>query len=278
MKARTLLTIFFLALAAACAQTQTPSGSGAGAGAGGSNGTLGGTIVAETVVLSNGIQFAQGVKGVPMSADVITEFNQVLTDGNRIHRETHGKIYRDAEGRTRSETEEEPLAPGAEIRRQILINDPVQGVTIILNPMNKTGLLRHFSPLPQHPPAVPEAPKPPASDADSGKATPGTRPLPTTSKPEELGTMQIEGFTATGTRRTHTLAAGAIGNERPIVSVSESWFSPELKTTLLWKQDNPQSGQRISKVVNIQTAAPDPLLFQAPADYTVKEPPARQSR
>ena len=47
----------------------------------------------------------QGIKGVPYSADVITETTRVLADGNRIHQEMHGKQFRDSEGRTRTETE-----------------------------------------------------------------------------------------------------------------------------------------------------------------------------
>jgi hypothetical protein len=43
-----------------------------------------------------------GVQGAPFSAEVIDESEQFLADGNRIHRETHGRIFRDSQGRTRT--------------------------------------------------------------------------------------------------------------------------------------------------------------------------------
>jgi hypothetical protein len=90
-------------------------------------------------------------------------------------------------------------------------------------------------------------------------------------RPEDLGTMEMEGFTVKGTKYTRTIPAGMIGNEQPITSVSETWMSPVLHTVLLQKHDDPQSGQRVMKLLNIQTTEPDPSLFQVPPDYTVKD-------
>jgi hypothetical protein len=69
------------------------------------------------------------VKGIPYSADEITEVNQVLGDGTRIHRETKVSVYRDSEGRTRRETPD-----------NITISDPVAGTTYMVNP--KTNAVR----------------------------------------------------------------------------------------------------------------------------------------
>jgi hypothetical protein len=44
------------------------------------------------------------VKGAPYSADVVTENNQALPDGNAITRKTQGAVYRDGEGRSRQES------------------------------------------------------------------------------------------------------------------------------------------------------------------------------
>jgi hypothetical protein len=54
------------------------------------------------------------VKNAPYSGEEVSETNQVLADGTRIHRETWAMVYRDSEGRTRRETPE-----------SIIINDPV---------------------------------------------------------------------------------------------------------------------------------------------------------
>ena len=41
-----------------------------------------------------------------------------------------------------------------------------------------------------------------------------------------LGTKNIEGVSATGTRTTRTINAGTMGNDRPIVSISDTWVFP----------------------------------------------------
>jgi hypothetical protein len=70
----------------------------------------------------------RSIKGAPYSGEEVNETNHVLADGTRIHRETHTKVYRDSEGRTRRETPE-----------NITITDPVAGTTYILNPKTMTG-------------------------------------------------------------------------------------------------------------------------------------------
>jgi hypothetical protein len=90
---------------------------------------------------------------------------------------------------------------------------------------------------------------------------------------EDLGTMVIEGYTVTGTRYTNTIPAGVMGNDQPMTTTNERWFSQDLKMELLNKSESPESGKRVHRLVNIRLGDPDPLLFQVPADYTVKETP-----
>jgi hypothetical protein len=88
---------------------------------------------------------------------------------------------------------------------------------------------------------------------------------------EQLGTQTIEGVAAEGTRVTFTIAAGKIGNERPIVTVNEQWYSQELQTIVLSKNSDPRMGETTYRLTNIDRSEPDPSLFQVPADYTVEE-------
>lgn len=88
---------------------------------------------------------------------------------------------------------------------------------------------------------------------------------------ESLGIQVIEGVQAEGTRITITIPAGEIGNERPIVTVNERWYSPELQTVVMTKNSDPRSGETTFRLTNINRNEPDPSLFQVPADYTVKE-------
>jgi len=91
------------------------------------------------------------------------------------------------------------------------------------------------------------------------------------SNTESLGKQMIEGIEAEGKRTVTTIPAGAIGNERAIEIVSESWYSPELQTTVMSKRSDPTSGETMFRLTNIRRGEPDASLFQVPSDYTVKE-------
>lgn len=93
-------------------------------------------------------------------------------------------------------------------------------------------------------------------------------------KTEDLGTQNVEGVEARGTRTTRVIAAGEIGNERPIELVSERWYSPDLQLTVMSKRSDPRTGETIYRLTNINRAAPDAALFQVPSDYTVTDSPS----
>jgi len=80
------------------------------------------------------------VKNAPYSAEVISESQQKLADGNMISNKSSTLTYRDSQGRTREEIRD---AKGD--LREIIINDPAEG-HIILNPKTKvaTKLMNKF--------------------------------------------------------------------------------------------------------------------------------------
>ncbi len=88
---------------------------------------------------------------------------------------------------------------------------------------------------------------------------------------EGLSTQTIEGVSATGSRTTTVIPAGAIGNLQPIKVVSEQWMSSDLKVLVLTKHSDPRSGETVYRLANIVRAEPDRSLFLVPADYTIKE-------
>ena len=90
-------------------------------------------------------------------------------------------------------------------------------------------------------------------------------------KKESLGTQMVNGVNAEGTRVTHTIAAGEIGNDKPITVVSERWYSPDLQTVVKSSRTDPRFGTTTFSLTNIQKAEPAAALFTVPADYTVKE-------
>ncbi|HLK62400.1 MAG TPA: hypothetical protein VKU19_03115 [Bryobacteraceae bacterium] len=80
------------------------------------------------VVGLSGAAMGATVKGAPYSAIEVTENNQTLADGTRIHNENQTNVYRDSEGRVRRETP-----------NQITILDPVANVSYFLNPKTMTA-------------------------------------------------------------------------------------------------------------------------------------------
>src|SRR5688500_13659299 len=75
-------------------------------------------------------------RGQPYSADAVTEFVQQFADGNRIVRRTTTRLYRDSEGRTRRELVNE--SPNGTTTDNVMITDPVAGLSWMLNPTTRT--------------------------------------------------------------------------------------------------------------------------------------------
>jgi len=192
------------------------------------------------------------VKGAPYSATATTESVQTLKDDNRITRTTTALVYRDSEGRTRTEQTFGAVGPfaGKEPRQVTFIQDPVAGFHYVLNARDKTAqqMKAWDGPDPANHPAR-------SSDA----------------KTESLGTRTIEGVQAEGTRWTFTIPAGQIGNSQPIDVVSERWYSPELQVVILSTHTDPRMGEHTYKLTGISRTEPAKSLFEVPADYTITE-------
>ncbi len=211
------------------------------------------------------------VKNAPYSADMITESTQVLPDGNRIHQSTTVRMYRDSEGRTRSEQSLNSLrglAPNAHLPQVVFINDPVSNTNLALNPDARTATRTTW-----------QRGQGGAAGAKMRRGPGGGRQPATGEtgvKTESLGRQTIEGIPADGTRTTRTIPAGQIGNEQPLQIVTETWYSPDLQMVLLSKRSDPRSGDTVTRLSNISRAEPPRTLFEAPADYKITDGPARQ--
>jgi hypothetical protein len=92
-------------------------------------------------------------------------------------------------------------------------------------------------------------------------------------KTESLGKQNIEGVEAEGTRTTRTIPAGEIGNEQPIVIVSERWYSSALQTVVLSKHNDPRYGENTHRLTNINRSEPAHSLFEVPSDYKIESLP-----
>jgi len=206
------------------------------------------------------------VKNAPYSADIITETAQALADGNRIRQSSTSKFYRDSEGRTRREQSLDGLhrvAPNANLPQVIFISDPVAGSDFALNPSDKTATRSA-----RMRPAMAQRGGGRGMESRLGRGRGANDP---NVKTESLGRQLIEGVPADGTRTTMTIPAGRIGNDQPIQIINETWYSPELQTTVLSKRTDPRSGETTFKLTNISRAEPPRTLFDVPVDYKVSE-------
>jgi hypothetical protein len=246
------------------------------------------------------------VKGAPYSATITNESVQTLADGNRIVQTSSGSTARDSQGRTRQDFALPAIGnlSAAEAPRLVFIQDPVAQTSYTLNLAEKTAQkLPMPPPLPPSASAggVPEAgvtfstqAAGPAPGLDAGSpvhVTSGAAVGPVDSSvstmtfhkliaegegqatTEELGTQTVEGVIVTGVRTTRTIPAGAIGNDKPIVIVTEVWTSPDLKTIVSSKRSDPRMGEQTFKLTNLVRAEPDASLFTVPSDFKLADGP-----
>ena len=89
-------------------------------------------------------------------------------------------------------------------------------------------------------------------------------------KKESLGTQTINGLVAEGTRTTHIIPAGQIGNEKVLQVISERWYSADLQIVLKSTRTDPRFGTTTYTVTNLQRTEPAANLFTVPAEYTVQ--------
>ena len=203
------------------------------------------------------------IRNAPLSADVITQYDRVLIYGGHIHREMRGKVFRDSQGRVRTETEQPNPATGAGQQTRITIQDPAQHLVIRLDPRTRTATLSRTGP--------PAANKDETAPTLAGSPAHPTATKMTVLKTESLGTKVIDGISATGTRTTRAYEGEVMENGQPVVMVTESWLARDLQIVILSETDDNDSGRDSMKLTNIVRAEPNPQLFAIPPGYTVKD-------
>ena len=211
-----------------------------------------------------GLHGGKVVTGAPFTAVAVSESTQSLPDGNNITRKTQTTLYRDSQGRFRKEvsfSEAGLLADSGQPRSFVVIQDPVAQVGYSLEPDQKIARKMSFAG---------RVPRPNGKPTDRMNNRLQKELADGSLKQEDLGTQTINGVMATGTRYTHTIPAGQIGNEKPIVAVSEHWYSNDLQIVVKSTRTDPRFGTTTYTVTNIQRTEPAATLFTVPADYTVQ--------
>jgi len=199
------------------------------------------------------------VTGAPYSAVEVVVHTQTLANGNQIQRQEQTQVWRDSQGRVRTESTV-PGMNGRPAHTTVTIFDPVAGNVVRLDAEKQTAMVRTVKARTWQDAASPRA---------AGKFAVAS---------EDLGPSTINGRQATATRTTHTIPAGAIGNQQAITVTRTVWMSPELKVPLQIATEDPRFGTSTMTLTNIVEAAPDAALFQIPSGYTVRTMPAGGGR
>ena len=215
---------------------------GGGAGFGGPDARL----------LGAGPGSRETVTGAPYSAVEVVQRQQTLSNGNQISTKEQTNVYRDSQGRIRTEGTVPDLRRSDATRSVVTIFDPVAGVRYTLNPSTMTAR---------------QSGLPPAGPRGASRPAPPARPDVTTTN---LGTAVVNGVSATGTQITETIPAGAIGNAQPIEVVRIVWVSTELKVPVQIRTSDPRFGTTDMELTNITQAEPSASLFVVPAGYSMQ--------
>ncbi|MBK5295276.1 MAG: hypothetical protein JJE04_26815 [Acidobacteriia bacterium] len=235
----------------------------------------------------------KAVKGAPYSAEQVNEFTQTLADGTRIHRKSSSRIARDSEGRVRTENSLGMMAPmiaDGKAPRIVAIHDPVAKEALMINDTDKTATRlkipgegkamewkeRTASPggdkiMERHVVLAGEGDGKKVMTYAGGHGGDVMIHRAMEANEEKLGTQTFDGVVGEGTRVTHTIPIGEIGNDRPLQVVTERWYSSELQTMVMMRTTDPQHGETMFRLSGINRAEPDRTLFQVPAGYTVKD-------
>jgi hypothetical protein len=229
------------------------------------------------------------VTGRPFTADAIIQTDQTLTDGSHVVNQQTVAAARDSQGRTYRE--EVPTSPvvNSPVPKTIFIGDPVAQVNYVLGPdhvarkipMSLAGLQPGAI-------SVSTSSAPPqgnlllqrfstASAGGNGPVHAGPQGVPAAqqitlgdSKTEQLCTQTIAGVQADGTRTTVTIPAGQVGNQNPMVIITERWYSQDLQATVLARHSDPRFGSSSYQLANVQQVEPPASLFQIPSGYTIE--------
>jgi hypothetical protein len=209
----------------------------------------------------------EAVVGAPFSAVAVQENIRVTGDGNRfIHKFTSHR-YRDGQGRTRLDRSIPVPVAATEsaddgLHTYVIIQNKVTGEIDSLFPGAKLATVFQRPGIK----VVDEPVTVPAIVASFAGMRLGAKD-PGWSAPVSLGEKSIDGVHVVGTQEVYTVAAGKVGNEKPITLTVQQWSSPELGIIVDKMASASTGGQTHYHLTQLIQAEPDASLFRVPADY-----------
>ena len=206
------------------------------------------------------------VTGAPYSALGTSETVTTLPDGNRIVRQNTIRLWRDSDGRTRSEFSLSSIGGPRPVELNTtvtVIDDPAARERYLLQPAGKVAVTMPIVPCRVNAGLEP--------DLSVGPPRPPGLAL-NVSRPVKLGERKVDGETAAGSRVEATIPAGAIGNEQPIKMSAEQWYGKDLQVVVEATYRDPRTGETRYKLSDIHRDEPDAKLFRVPDNYTRRPP------
>jgi hypothetical protein len=191
-----------------------------------------------------------GLAGSPLSLDQVEERTIRLPSGDSQTMMQQSKIYRDAAGRMRIESQFSD--PSGKQVTMIRIQDPIAGFITFLTP----DMVAHRVIIPKM--NLPSGGR--FTFFGTAVGMPGKN-----AKAENLDRRTIEGIACDGVRIT-----GTSDDKPPRSVVDERWFSTELGIVALIEATSPDEHYS-ARILKVTRADPDPGLFVIPKEYEIRE-------
>jgi hypothetical protein len=197
------------------------------------------------------------IANAQFSAKTTTEWTRKLEDGSTvilrldasIARDSHGRVYRENHHFVPANSKAD--APLYEIH----LLDPLSRTQLYCLGKTYECVLRDYKPTTSF------------QTTPAGSYDQETRTLTR----ERLGMDTIEGLQVVGTRETWTIRPGAAGNEQPLVTTREFWYSEELQTNLAVTRIDPRVGKQVIHLSHISREEPDLHLWDVPVGFRVRD-------
>jgi hypothetical protein len=195
------------------------------------------------------------IPGKPLSGIDTIEWTRTLEDGSTITTHTTAFLARDNQGRIYRENHHFVSLDKKSPLYQIHIYDPVTRSQALCSTHTMQCVITDYRPQTFF-----------ESQLD-GPFDNGNRTLVR----ESLGSQVIEDIYVNGTRETITVNPGVLGNDRPMISTREFWYSDELQTNLAVTRIDPREGKQVIWISSISREETDAHLFEIPIGYSVRD-------
>ncbi len=211
---------------------------------------------------ANGVMqsiFVPPIPSAPFTLTLSTDWSRPLANGGTVTLSNQRHIARDSHGRIYQERWMlvPRGGPVTSTMNLVQIMDPDKHTLYNCFVANRTCELIRYNRL---------------ADASYEPHIGVSGPLPNnmgTRQVENLGVAETAGVPTTGTRTTLTVNPGQMGNDQPMVTTREFWYSAHLGLNLLSDVNDPQTGHQVFRASDVTTSEPDPRLFDLPDGYRV---------